>query len=326
MTEPFAEQWPNHAQPWREWREAMNGPRMHHGWILAGKQGLGKREFAEQAARALVAEEGIPQPTGSHPDIVTLTHLPKDDKEEKKRDEGKPYETKRNISVAQIRGMQQRLTTRPTLGSRRVIIVDPADDMEASASNALLKSLEEPPQGTFFLLVANRPSRLLPTIRSRCRVMRFPLMESAEIASMLSELAPQSDARTRELAVLSCGGSLGAAVTFIEQDLAPIAAVMQSLITQGDPSFELRGRLAKEIGPRAKRERMQSVLDLARGTLADQMGRVDDANRVNVIDGHTAMVELAAQAPTFNFDPGLLVTEIGSLLARAAPASERANV
>ena len=319
-------QWPNHAQPWREWREAMNGPRMHHGWILAGKQGLGKREFAEKAARMLVAEDGIPQPAGSHPDIFTLTHLPKDDKEEKKRDEGKPFETKRNISVAQIRGMQRRLTTRPTLGSRRVIIVDPADDMEASASNALLKSLEEPPQGTFFLLVAHRPSRLLPTIRSRCRVMRFPLMKHAEIARLMMEFAPQTDAKARELAVMSCGGSLGAAITFIEQGLAPIAAVMQALITQGDPSFQLRGQLAKEIGPRAKRERMQSVLDLARSSLADQLGKVDGANRSEIIEGHAAMVELAAQAPTFNFDPGLLVVEIGTLLARAAPASERANV
>ena len=155
-------QWPNHTHAWREWREASAGSRMHHGWILAGKAGLGKHDFALAAARELVAEEGIPQPKGDHPDILILTHLPKDKTEEKKRDEGKPYEVKRNIAVDQIRAMQQRLTTRPTLGSRRVIIIDPADDMERPASNALLKSLEEPPQGTFFLLVTHRPAGLLP--------------------------------------------------------------------------------------------------------------------------------------------------------------------
>ena len=322
----MASQWPNHDEPWREWREAMNGPRMHHGWLLAGKQGLGKRAFADAAARALVAEDGIPQPTGNHPDIFTLTHLPKDDKEEKKRDEGKPFETKRNISVAQIRAMQQRLTTRPTLGSRRVIIIDPADDMEASASNALLKSLEEPPKGTFFVLVAHRPSRLLPTIRSRCRVMRFPLMSKEQVASLLHDFAPQADGHARDLAVQASAGSLGAAVTFIEQDLAPIASVMRNLVAQGDPSFQLRGALAKEIGPRAKRERIQAVLDLARGVLTNQLGEVGPADRTALIDAHSAMVELAGQAPTFNFDAGLLVVEIGTLLARAAPASERANV
>ena len=67
-----------------------------------------------------------------------------------KREKGEAYETKRNITVGQIRSMQQRLTTRPTLGSRRVIIINPADDMEKSASNALLKSLEEPPKAHSF--------------------------------------------------------------------------------------------------------------------------------------------------------------------------------
>jgi hypothetical protein len=59
------------------------------------------------------------------------------------------------------------------LGSRRAIIIDPADDLETSAVNALLKSLEEPPAGTYFLLVTHRLGRLLPTIRSRCRILRF---------------------------------------------------------------------------------------------------------------------------------------------------------
>ncbi|MEO1490164.1 MAG: DNA polymerase III subunit delta', partial [Pseudomonadota bacterium] len=159
---------------------------MHHAWIFAGKAGLGKRDFALSAARQLVAQSGVSQPE-EHPDIITLTNLPKDEKEEKKREEGKPYQTKRNIAVDQIRAMQRRLTTRPTLGDRRAIIIQPADDMETSASNALLKSLEEPPQGTYFILVAHRPSRLLPTIRSRCRVLRFPTLSEAQLADMLAE-------------------------------------------------------------------------------------------------------------------------------------------
>ncbi len=304
---------------------------MHHGWILAGRQGLGKRAFAEDAARALITKgiDGASQQQQSlenHPDIIVLSCLPKDDKEEKKREEGKSYETKRNISVAQIRAMQLRLNTRPTLGSRRAIIIDPADDMEASASNALLKSLEEPPEGTFFLLVAHRPSRLLPTIRSRCRVMRFPAMSDADIDRMLADAAPQADAATRKLAILSSGGSYGAALAFVEQDLAPIASVMRELLRDGDPAFNLRGRLAGEIGARAKRERIQAVLDMARMVVADEVSADNCANPAALIDAHSALVELTAQAPTFNFDPGLLVVEIGTLLARAAPASERANV
>ncbi|MEX0342614.1 MAG: DNA polymerase III subunit delta', partial [Erythrobacter sp.] len=115
-----------HDEPWREWRKAMAGERMHHAWLLAGRRGVGKGSFALAAARELVgaaAGEG-----GQHPDIHTLTYAPKDDKEERKRADGKPYELARSIRIAQIRAMQSRLGTRPTLGDRRAIIIDPADD------------------------------------------------------------------------------------------------------------------------------------------------------------------------------------------------------
>lgn len=159
----------------------MAGARMHHAWILSGRRGVGKAAFALQAARELVGGPAM----DNHPDIIVLRRPPKDEKEAAKRDEGKPYETKRNIPIEEVRAMQRRLTTRPTLGERRVVIVDPADDLETNASNALLKSLEEPPQGTFFLLVSHRIGRLLPTIRSRCRVLRFPAVPDEEIDAVL---------------------------------------------------------------------------------------------------------------------------------------------
>jgi len=317
--------WPTHEAAWREWREAMRGSRMHHGWILAGKAGLGKHDFALAAARELVAEEGIPQPSGTHPDILILTHLPKDDKEEKKRDEGKPFEVKRNIAVAQIRAMQQRLTTRPTLGSRRVVIIDPADDMERSASNALLKSLEEPPVGTFFLLVTHRPAGLLPTIRSRCRMLRFPELPDAQIARQLDAEMPGLAMAERDAAIALAGGSLGAARSFLKMELGGVARLMQRLAHEGDPGFALQASLADAVGARPDRERMRAVLDLGRTTLAASLHDASPERRLALIDAHQALVELAAQAPTYNFDPGLLVGEIASLLARAAGASEPAH-
>lgn len=298
---------------------------MHHGWILAGKAGLGKHDFAQAAARELVAEDGIPQPTGAHPDILLLTNLPKDEKEEKKRDEGKPYEVKRNIAVAQVRAMQQRLTTRPTLGSRRVVVIDPADDMERSASNALLKSLEEPPVGTFFILVAHRPAGLLPTIRSRCRVLRFPVLSDDEIAANLSAEMPGLAADQCRAAIELAAGSLGSARKFLELDLAPVANLMRQIARDGDSSFSLRAKLALAVGPRPQRDRMRAILDLARTTLAAELADEDSARQLAIIDAHGALVELARQAPTYNFDAGLLVGEIGGLLARSAKASEISN-
>jgi DNA polymerase-3 subunit delta' len=313
--------WPNHADAWRAWRDALAGERMHHGWLLAGKSGLGKRDFAMAAARELVAEPGVPQPVGDHPDIITLTYGPKDDKGERAQADGKPFELARSIRIKQIRAMQRRLVTRPTLGSRRAIIIDPADDMEKAAANALLKSLEEPPGGTFFLLVTHRPARLLPTIRSRCRTLRFPVLSDSDLAAMLAVAGLQPDPQ----AIAAAEGSFGAALRFAAQDLAPIAKVIATLLAGGDSGMTGRGELARLIGPRADRERVQAVLELAQSlTASAARANGDPQTRARLIDTHTALVSLAAEAPTANFDAGMLPFEIGSLLVAAAPASDPA--
>jgi len=320
--------WPNHHQPWREWRRASGGARMHHGWILAGKRGLGKHDFALAAAAELVAEEGATQPAdpANHPDIIVLTYGPKDDKAEKAAADGKPFEPARSIRIKQIRAMQRRLTTRPTLGARRVVIIDPADDLERAGANALLKSLEEPPQGTFFLLVTHAPARLLPTIRSRCRVMRFPPLSDAQLSGMLDAAQTSPDPASRAAALKAAEGSFGAALRFAEQDLGPIATVMEALLESGDPAMNARGELARLIGPRADRERLQAVFDLALALVAARARETgSNAERGPLIEAHSRLVRLAGEAPTYNYDTGLLALEIGTLLVDASTASEPAN-
>jgi DNA polymerase-3 subunit delta' len=308
-------------EPWRQWRAALAGERMHHAWILSGKRGVGKAHFAIEAARELVGGPIM----GEHPDILVLSHLPKDEKEEAKRDEGKPFEVKRNIAVGQIRAMQHRLTTRPTLGERRAIIIDPADDLEPSASNALLKSLEEPPRGTFFLLVTHRIGRLLPTIRSRCRVLRFPPVPDDEIDAVLRREAPEADTAMRAAAIAASAGSPGAALDFVGLGLAPLHALMQELVRSGDPEFARRGKLAEAMGARPDRQRQLAAIDLARAVLAETMRSVDRRKIPALAEAHAELSRLAAQAPTYNYDPGLLVMEIGSLLAALGALSERAH-
>jgi DNA polymerase III subunit delta' len=308
-----------HDIAWREWHAALAGPRMHHGWILAGRRGIGKMSFALAAARELVAEPGVRQPAGDHPDIIVLSHLPASTEQEKKRDEGKPFELARNIKVDQIRAMQRRLNTRPTLGSRRAIIIDPADDLEKGASNALLKSLEEPPAGTFFLLVTHRPGRLLATIRSRCRVLRFPQIADGDIDAILCRTAPQADADTRAAAVAAAGGSPGAALDFVELDLGGIHRLMQRIAREGDADFALRGALADAMGARPARERQHAVINLARSVVAAAMRQAERQQLPAIIEAHGELSRITGEAQTHNFDPGLLVMEIGSLLAGSAP-------
>lgn len=297
---------------------------MHHAWILSGVKGLGKGLFARAAAAELVAEAGVRQPEGAaHPDVLVLDHLPLNDTEEEKKAEGKPFQVKRNITVDQVRRMQARLTTRPTLGSRRVVIIDPADDMEKGAVNALLKSLEEPPAGTYFLLVAHRLGRLLPTIRSRCRIMRFSPLNAEEIDVILGREAPQASAETRTAAIAAADGSPGAAIEFVEQDLGRLHILMQRLIAEGDEHFALRGALAEEIGARPDRDRQLAALDLARAVVAAGLGK-DKARDNRAIAAHGELVKLAGQLPTYNFDPGLVAMELGALLASLAMPREAA--
>lgn len=314
-----------HDAAWREWRAAMQSSRMHHAWLLSGIGGLGKASFARAAAAELVAEPGVHQPDPDHhPDILIPEHPPEKG-EEKKLEAGETeIKRKRSIPVDEIRAMQHRLTTRPTLGSRRVVIIDPADDLEKNAANALLKSLEEPPAGTYFLLVAHRVGRLLPTIRSRCRVLRFDPLPEAEVAAIVAREAPGADAATRAAAVAAAEGSPGAALAFVGQQLGAVHALMQRLLTEGDERFELRGRLAEEIGARPDRERIAATFDLARAVLAARLRGASPAGQARIIETHGEIVRLAAQAPTYNFDPGLLAMEIGGLLAGAALPREAA--
>ena len=319
-------EWLNHSAAWREWRTAMVGQRMHHGWMLAGKSGLGKLDFAHAAARELVAEEGVQQPA-EHPDILTVTFGPKDKKAASAQEAGKPYELSNVIKVEQVRDMERRLHTRPTLGSRRVVIVQPADEMNRNAANALLKSLEEPPAGTFFMLITHRPSRLLPTIRSRCRILRFPNLTDAQLETMLGASDTGATGDARLAAIKAAEGSYGAALRFAEQDLGPVAATITRLLTKGDPDLSGRADLSRLIGGRADRARLDAVFELAQALTADLARTTENpAQRASLIDAHGELVTLAAQAPTYNFDTGLLSVEIGSLLMRAAPSSDHAHV
>lgn len=314
-----------HESSWREWRAALGSTRLHHGWILAGRKGLGKARFARAAARELVAEPGVPQPRGEHVDILTLSNLPATPADEKKRDEGEPYQVKRNITVDQIRAMQRDLTTRPMLGARRAIIIDCADDLEKNAANALLKSLEEPPAGSYFLLVTHRPGRLLPTIRSRCRTIPFNALAPQEMELVLRSEAPEADAVTRAAAIAAAGGSPGAALGFVALDLGRLHQLMLRIAQGGDRDFMLRGELAAALGTRPERERQQAALDLARGVTAGRMAAIEPAAIPALTQVHAELVQLSGEVATYNYDPGLLVMQIGTLLARLAAPRDTAD-
>ena len=165
--------------------EAVNKDRVHHAWMLTGPKGIGKATLAYHIARFLLAQEpprgglfGTQPPStsldvqknhpvasriraGSEPGLCVLRR-PVDEKTGK---------LKTVITVDTVRELRKFFSLSAGGNGRRIVIVDCIDDLNSNAANALLKVLEEPPQGAVLLLVAHQPSRILSTIRSRCRTL-----------------------------------------------------------------------------------------------------------------------------------------------------------
>lgn len=295
---------------WSEWEKALASDRTHHAWLLAGPAGLGKADFALNAARTLV---GQPQ-LAPHPDIIELRRPPKDDREARKRDEGKPFETRRNIGVAQIREMQVKLTTRPSMGERRAVVVDPADDMERSASNALLKSLEEPPRGTFFFLVAHHSAQILPTIRSRCRLLRFRPVAAEKMRALLDNEFPEADPETIDVLARHGKGSIGQAKRLFELGLDKAVPLLNGLYAAGDSTLEARGTFASTLGARPDRATLSATLDLAANIVGDYALSAEPDKLERHMEVHRELVRLRRELPTYNYDPQVIALEIGTLL------------
>ncbi len=219
-------------------REAADRDRLHHAWLLAGPQGVGKAMFALAAATRLLANAagppvnlpGLQAPAfhpiinyieaGSHPDLRILTRLAKD----------KTEDLARSISIDQVRALQGLFATTPSLSRRRVVIIDAIDDLERPAANALLKNLEEPPVGTIFFLVSHAPGRLLPTIRSRCRLLRFAGLSSADMRRILQAELPDEPGEEIEALARIGAGSPGRALRFAGLDIATLDGAIEEMI------------------------------------------------------------------------------------------------
>ena len=198
-----------------EFRAAWDSGKLHHAWLLAGPRGVGKGSFAREAARRVLADAAGPRDglgglqvrddhpiaklfaAGSHPDLRILQRLVND----------KTGNLARNINVDQVRGLGELFDLTPAMSPWRVVIIDAADDLEASAANALLKMLEEPPANCLFLLVAHAPGRLLPTIRSRCRTLDFQRLDDDAMAAVLNLSTPDLPAPQRQKIIAMASGS-----------------------------------------------------------------------------------------------------------------------
>ena len=310
-----------HDEPWRQFSSALTGGRLHHGWILAGPRGVGKAGFALRAAAALVdprGQHGNLIDRGSHPDVIIIKRLPKEAAKDD-QDTDDSTELKRSITIDQIRGLQASLTTRPGLSDKRAIIIDAADDLERNGANALLKSLEEPPVGTYFLLVSHASDRLLPTIRSRCQMLRFEPLGNADMALALAAAAPDASGNDIETLVRTGNGAPGQAIDYIGLDLGELEGAMTSIMLTGDRSNALRSGLAEQLALKAAQPRYEAFLRRAPSFIAEQARQRQASDALTAVEAWRAASSLANRAIPLSLDKQSVVLQMGSLLASLQP-------
>jgi DNA polymerase III subunit delta' len=200
-------------QPWKAWTQLRE--RLPHAILIQSGEGLGEFEFAQACAQSLLCEDPQrgEQPCGvcracnwfslgNHPDFRLI--VPESMAPESREEGAEPAKKKsEQIRIEQVRELADFLAVGTHRGGLRVILVYPAEAMNANTQNALLKNLEEPPPATVFLLVTTQPERLLATVRSRCLRFTLPFPPSEPVLRWLKE----QDLKHPEATLAGAGGA-----------------------------------------------------------------------------------------------------------------------
>ena len=322
--------------------ESWNAGRMPHAWLITGRRGIGKATLAYRVARFVLAQGksddgGLfgdalapAQPdslalapdhpvaarvaSGGHPDLRVLEPGMVNPAT------GRPS---RQIVVSQVRQAVQFTNMTSAEDGWRVVLVDPADELNASAQNAILKSLEEPPPMALFLLVSNAPGRLLPTIRSRCRRLALDPLPDAVVEDLLAQQLPDLSPEDRAALARLADGSIGDATaleasgglelyrtvlrlmeTLDSPDVAAIHALGDSVAraAQGkpDPFATLRDLmdrwLARLVLSAARREPAPEIVPGEAGIMAQLQARAPLDQWMAVWEKVTGLLERADRA------------------------------
>jgi len=251
-----------HDEALRQVTEAFAGQRMHHAWLITGIEGIGKATLAWHIAHHVLSNGANPlgninekNPTaklilaGAHPDMLVVRRAAND-----------KGDLRDVIVVDDALKLASFLHKTATHGGWRVAIIDEAHALNRHGQNAILKILEEPPEQALILMTATSPGALLPTIRSRCRLLNLEPLDDAATRAILGRFAPEVAGDDLQRLIKLAGGSAGFALKVIRTGALPLYEEL----------LDVLGAMPK--------------LDIARlHKLADKIGRKADAESFDVV-------------------------------------------
>ena len=304
-----------HARELEFLAEAVAGGKLHHALIFEGERGVGKATAAFHLANRLLggaagAGEGVlpaPDPDsatfrqvaqGSHPGLLYLTRP--------RNDQNTGYKTA--ITVDEIRRLQRFFGMTAAGGdAHRVVIIDPVNDLNRNAANALLKLLEEPPARSLFILIAHGTGGLLPTIRSRCQILKFAALGDADIGEIVrGQIGGEFDAAAIDRITALGTGSARRALVFAQFGGLELMEALQAYLAAPRPDASQAHKLAEVAGARkgeVHRDILRElVLERLRNaaTSAARRGELRLAERIASAD--IAVQDRMRMADAFNLD------------------------
>ncbi len=197
-----------------------------------------------------------------------------------------------------------------------MIVVDAADDLNRNAANAFLKHLEEPPPNTLFLAVSHAPSRLLPTIRSRCRTLRFHALDDDAVDAVLARELADTPAAERAALRAVAGGSPGRAVQLAQADVAGLQAALDALARATPAEAAVQALvLARSLAAKAAVPRYEAFLDLVPAFIAARARSLSGPRLAQALRLWEQASALAASALPLSLDPQATAFQLAEFVA-----------
>lgn len=315
-----------HDDAMRQVAEAFAAERMHHAWMIAGIEGIGKTTLAYHIAQHVLSagENKLGKldmnhrvakliSAEAHPDMLVIRRATDD----------KTGELRNVIVMDDALKIASFLHKTSTHGGWRVVIVDEAHALNRNGQNAILKILEEPPARVLILVTVTTPGALLPTIRSRCRLLQLSPLDPAHMKTILMKAANSIATDEQDELIALSRGSIGFALKIIRTESLPLYRDLQELLASQSLDTARLHKLADQISRKADAENF----DVLRALLTEHLRQAarDSAlsasthkERVGRVELWERIVAIFAMADSGNLDRKLALINIVNDIRAAA--------